>query len=148
MAAEALATLNSGIHLVTSVPLPGQLDPSLLAAAVRAAATHPAVRLTVLDYGSCPAATKAFKDSLRWAVAGVLPAGRVGIYQDPQFIAKFPTTAAYFSSSTNPSSDGFVLPAKDRGLTVFLQPTFEEIRDFVARRAAEIAAEAYGGRYR
>lgn len=136
MAAGTHAALNTGINLVTSVPLPGQLNSQAVVAAVKAAATHPAVRLIVLDYGACGAATKAFRDSLRAAVGGVLPAHRAGIYHDPQLITRLPPGTAYFTCSQNPANDGFALTARDRGLTVFLQPTFEELRDFIAKRAA------------
>ena len=141
--AEILSTIASGIHLVTSVPLPGQLNPEAVATGVRAAAAHPAVRLTAIDFGSCAAATRAFRDALRWAVAGVLPPGRAVIHPDPRLLERFPATAAYFTCCRNPAADGFILPARDLGLTVITEPTPANLRAHIERRAQAMAdAEA------
>ncbi|MHB8926665.1 MAG: hypothetical protein ACYC9Q_03230 [Bacillota bacterium] len=134
LSAEILAAISLGINLVTSVPLPGQLNAAAVSAGVKALAAHPGARLTALDYGSCASASRAFKDALREAVAGVLAPGRVAVLQDPQMIRRFPASSAYFTSSRNPGADGFLLVAREAGLTVIDEPTLENLRAFVLGR--------------
>ncbi len=128
---ELTNALSSGVNLVTSVPLPGQLNTAAVTAAVKAIAAHPTARLTAIDYGACSSATHAFKEALKAAVAGVLAPGRAAVLQDPQMIRHFSPASAYFTSSRNPGSDGFLLPAHESGLTIIDVPSVENLRAFL-----------------
>ena len=131
MSKQITDALSTGVNLVTSVPLPSQLNTAAVTAAVRAVATHPTARLTAIDYGACGSASHAFKEALKSAAAGVLTPGRAAVVQDPQLIRRFSPASAYFTCSKNPGSDGFLLPAREAGLTIIDVPTVENLRAFL-----------------
>ncbi|MHB0887036.1 MAG: hypothetical protein ACYC41_14300 [Bacillota bacterium] len=131
---ELTDALTTGANLVTSVPLPSQLNVAAVTAAVRAVATHPTARLTAIDYGACGSASHAFKEALKVAIAGVLAPGRAAVVKDPQMIRRFSPASAYFTCSKNPGSDGFLLPAREAGLAIIDVPTVENLRAFLLSR--------------